>query len=165
MGFFGDLLAVDMMMVFFGSLFAQFLAEVVFLPMLWSPRRIYADMLGINKTPWEPPSFFTKNIIISVSMFFFIKYICLMAFQVYTLRKCSKKNYEVSLKATNTPAAVGIVIYMLLYFIPIIRVPIMMFKQFIPFIQNLVYGIPMSIMVTFMYYISKIRVLQETCGF
>ena len=164
MGFFRDLFSLDMMVVFFGALFAQFMAEIVFLPMIWSPRRIYAGMLGITKAPWEPPGYFTKNIIITVTMFFFIRYICLLGFQIYTLRYCSKKNFKVSKKLTNTPSIVGIAIYALIYIIPVTRVPMMMFKQWIPFVQNLVYGIPMSFAVTFMYYISKIKILQEVCG-
>lgn len=164
MGFFSDLFALDMMVVFFGALFAQFLAEIVFLPMIWSPRRIYSGMLRIAKVPWEPPGYFTKNIIIIVTMYFFLKYICLLGYQVYTLRYCSKKNLKISKKSTNTPALVGIAIYALIYVIPVTRIPVIMVKNFIPFAQNLVYGIPMSFAVTFMYYLSKIRVLQEVCG-
>jgi len=164
MGFLRDLFALDMMIVFFGGLFAQFMAEVVFLPMIWSPRRIYAGMLGIAKVPWEPPGYFTKNIIILVSMFFFIKYICLLGFQIYTLRYCSKKNFKFSKKLTNVPAMFGMLVYALIYVLPITKIPAIFFKQFIPFVQNLVYGIPMSFAVTFGYYLNKQRIMDDVCG-
>lgn len=165
MGFLSELFSTDMAMVFWGAMFAQFLAESVFMPMLWSPRRFYATALGINKTPWEPPGYFTKNIIISLVMFLFMKYVCLAAFQVYTLRNCKKRDVEISSRYTNNPALAGVMIYILIYIIPLTRIPVIMVKSFIPFAQNLVYGIPMAFFVAFTYYIQRIIVLQEVCGF
>ena len=98
-------------------------------------------------------------------MYLFIIYICLTGFQVLTLRNCKKRNVKISSRYTDNPALAGLMVYILIYIIPLTRIPVIMVKSYIPFAQNLVYGIPMSIIVTFTYYIQRIIVLQEVCGF
>ncbi|CAK0776715.1 hypothetical protein CVIRNUC_004408 [Coccomyxa viridis] len=41
---------------FFGTMFAPFLASKIMVPFLLSPRRPYANVLGIIRDPWAPPS-------------------------------------------------------------------------------------------------------------
>ena len=163
MGFFADLFAIDSLIVFWGALFAHFLTENVFIPFIVSPNRFYAKGMGLIETPWKPIGSGKKMIFTVIILYYFIKYISAFALQMYTLRKCNKKNYTVSKSYGSMPALFGLLIYALMYAFPIFKVPMLMFKQYIPFIQNLLYGIPMAFGVSFGYYMQKDSIRNSVC--
>ena len=163
MGFFADLLSIDSLIVFNCALFAHFLTDNIFIPFLTNPNRFYASSMGLNSSPWLPLSPIKNVILTVVVLFLFLKYVTNLALQLYTLRKCNKKNYKLAKKPSNIPAIFGLVIYGFIYAVPMFKVPMLMYKQYIPFIQNFLYGIPMAFAVSFGYYMQKIGHKNNVC--
>ena len=135
---------VDNIMVLSSGMFAHLVVEQIILPILWSPRRFYSGIIGIRKHPWEPPGFIVTSVLVPLIMFFYADSY-FMSLQMASLRQCNKKDLKISLATSTLPAQMAIGVFILVSIMPILKLPVIMFKDKIPFAQNIMYGLPMAI--------------------
>jgi len=154
---------VDNIMVLSSGMFAHLVAEQIILPILWSPRRFYSEIIGIRKHPWEPPGFIVTSVLVPLIMFFFMQIATSMSLQMASLRQCNKKDLKVSLATATLPSQLAIGVFILVSIIPILKLPVIMFKDKIPFAQNIMYGLPMAIALFAGYYTTKSLYIDAAC--
>lgn len=154
---------IDNLLAFTGAFFSHLLAEQVILPILWSPRRFYAPLLGLRKYPWEPPGFVIHGILMPILIYFILNITNLLAYQMYTLRKCKRKNLKKTLRFTTMASGSGLAGFILVFMVPILKIPIIMIKDKVPFGQNLIYGFMIAIMGFMGYVMFKKSLLDSVC--
>jgi hypothetical protein len=154
---------IDNLLAFTGAFLSHLLAEQVILPILWSPRRFYSPLLGLRKYPWEPPGFVIKTILVPILIYFVINIFNVVAFQMYSLRKCKRNNFKRSLKYATLSSGFGIIGYILVVLIPILKVPIIMLKDKVPFGQNLVFGLFIGLFSFIGYTMFKKSLNDDVC--
>ena len=154
---------IDNLLAFTGAFFSHLLAEQVILPILWSPRRFYAPLLGLRNFPWEPPGFVINTILLPILIYFIINIFNIVAYQMYTLRKCKRRNLKKTIRLATMASGSGIAGYALVFLIPVLKVPIIMIKDKVPFGQNLIYGFMIAIMSFVGYSMFKKTLLDKVC--
>jgi hypothetical protein len=154
---------IDNLLAFTGALFSHLIAEQIILPIIWSPRRFYAPLLGLRKYPWEPPGFVIHGILIPIIIYFILNVTNLVAYQMYTLRKCKRKNFKKTLRYASFASGSGVLGFIIVFIVPLFKMPIIMVKDKVPFGQNIIYGFMTAIMSFMGYIMYKKTLLDNVC--
>jgi len=154
---------IDNLISFSGAFFSHLLAEQVLLPILWSPRRFYAPLIGLRKYPWEPPGFVINFILVPILLYSIINITNAIAYQMYSLRKCKRNDLKKTLKFSKLASGFGMLGYLLVLMIPLLKVPIIMLKDKLPFAQNLIYGFSIALAGFVGYAMFKKTLLDDVC--
>lgn len=155
---------IDNLIVFTSSLFSYFAINKLIIPTLMSPKRFYAGIIGTRKVPWEPPGFIIDLFLFPIILYFYLNFFCMLGLRLYSLRECNKPGTYSSVENASTPAMMGTGTSLLLFLIPFIRIPAIFFGDMIPFIEDIVYGLPIGFITFLMYFSIKSNHLRKTCN-
>lgn len=129
---------------FFGTMFAPFLASKVTVPFLLSPRRPYANVLGIIRDPWVPPSAglrgVTTVVLMTVWLYILNSFVCRLIMLNATGTAIDATVHTLALKLTLQSVA----IYFAIHCIPFLKM--LMSYIPVPFFDDMAAGIPMAVL-------------------
>lgn len=129
---------------FFGTMFAPFLASKIMVPFLLSPRRPYANVLGIIRDPWVPPSAgvrgVTSVVLMTAWLYVLNSFVCRLIMLNSTGTVSDATVHTLALKLTLQSVA----IYFLIHCIPFFKM--LMSYVPVPLFDDMATGIPMAVL-------------------
>lgn len=154
---------IDNLIVFTTSFFSYFAINKLIIPTLMSPKRFYAGVIGTRKVPWEPPGFIVDLFLFPIILYFYLNFFCMLGLRLYSLRECNRAGTESSVVNASPPAMMGTLTSLLVFFIPFMRIPAIFLGDMIPFIEDMIYGLPVGLVTFYMYYSIKSGHARTTC--
>lgn len=146
---------IDNLIVFTTSFFSYFAINKLIIPTLLSPKRFYAGVIGTRKVPWEPPGFIIDLFLFPFILYFYLSFFCMLGLRLYSLRECRKPGTESSVVNASAPAMMGTMTSLLIFFIPFTRIPGILLGDMIPFVEDMVFGLPVAFVTFYIYYSIK----------
>lgn len=153
----------------FASYFCLMLVAPLFsskflFPFLISPRRVYATLIKRDHDPWHPPNGVTTFVMTQTCLLTYLFLINYVILKLVCLRRCKTSKVDVLLKYAAKMTAAAYIVYLLFKNITSLGGIIDLIASWVPFASDMVMGIPMAMIMTFMLFYYQDQVVLKTCN-